>query len=222
IPEDTKNDDVKILSPSKYVSRGGLKLEAAISAFGIDVSGMTALDIGASTGGFTDCLLQHGAEKVYAVDVGHGQLSPSLLCDGRIINLEGINARYMTPIDIGRSDFPLAVSDISFISQALIYDSVYSLLKDGGAFISLIKPQFECGRENLSSGGICKNKNIHIKVISELFEKAREKSLFPAGLDISPISGGDGNTEYLALFIKGIEQNSVSKQQIINCVIGVQ
>jgi 23S rRNA (cytidine1920-2'-O)/16S rRNA (cytidine1409-2'-O)-methyltransferase len=220
IPEETPLSEIKIIEPSKYVSRGGLKLEAALTVFSMDVNGITALDVGASTGGFTDCLLKHGASKVYAVDVGHGQLSAELLRDIRVVNLEGINAKILTPEIIGHKDFALAVSDVSFISQALIYNSVYTMLCDGGKFISLIKPQFECGPKNLSSGGICKDKKIHMKVVEELFVKARNAGLFPAALTVSPITGGDGNTEYLALFVKNQPDAGVSPEEIKKCIMG--
>ena len=218
IAEDTSDSEVQITNPSKFVSRGGLKLEAALAVFAINVTDLTALDVGASTGGFTDCLLKRGAKKVYAVDVGHDQLDKSLINDPRVINLEGINARSMTAEMIGRGDFPLAVSDVSFISQTLIYDSVYNLLSENGMFVSLIKPQFECGKQNLASGGICKDKKIHIKVISELFERSAECGLFPAALTRSPITGGDGNTEYLVCFVKNGKQN-VCLDDIKKCVM---
>jgi len=220
IPENTPDSEIKITEPSKYVSRGGLKLEAALTAFSVETAGTIALDVGASTGGFTDCLLQHGAKKVYAVDVGHGQLAAELLCDKRVVNLEGINAKFLSPELIGNGEFPLAVSDVSFISQSLIYASVCAMLKDGGKFISLIKPQFECGRKNLSSGGICKDKKVHFQVVTELFEKARTAGLYPAAFARSPITGGDGNTEYLALFIKGVPQKYVTEEEIKNCISG--
>jgi 23S rRNA (cytidine1920-2'-O)/16S rRNA (cytidine1409-2'-O)-methyltransferase len=220
IPENTSDSDIRITEPSKYVSRGGLKLEAALTAFSVNASGLTALDVGASTGGFTDCLLKHGAEKVYAVDVGHGQLAEELLSDARVINLEGINAKFLSPELIGRGGFPLAVSDVSFISQALIYAPVASVLCEGGKFISLIKPQFECGRKNLSSGGICKDKKVHLQVVAELFEKSKLSGLFPAAFTRSPITGGDGNTEYLALFVKGESGAGVSASEIKKCILG--
>lgn len=220
IPDNTKRESIAILSPSKYVSRGGLKLEAALSAFSVNTIDIVAIDIGASTGGFTDCLLNHGAKKVYATDVGHGQLESSLLNDPRVINIEGLNARSMTEKDIGFSDFPLAVSDISFISQALIYRSVSALLKDDGIFISLIKPQFECGKVYLSSGGICRDKKIHIKIISELFKKAASCGLFACDLIRSPITGGDGNTEYLSLFKKNTVLPCPSEKHIEKIVMG--
>lgn len=218
ISESISNEDIKITEPSKYVSRGGFKLEAALTAFSMDISGITALDVGASTGGFTDCLLKHGAAKVYAVDVGHGQLDASLLSDNRVVNLEGVNARAMTEEIIGHEKFPIAVSDVSFISQALIYNAVREMLIEHGVFVSLIKPQFECGKKNLSSGGICKDKKVHIKVITELFEKAEAAGLFPEKLTRSPITGGDGNTEYLVCFIKN-GKRGVSEENIKNCVM---
>jgi 23S rRNA (cytidine1920-2'-O)/16S rRNA (cytidine1409-2'-O)-methyltransferase len=220
IPEATTENEIKILEPSKYVSRGGLKLEAALACFSVKAEGAVALDVGASTGGFTDCLLKHGAEKVYAVDVGHGQLAAELASDSRVINLEGINAKFLSPELIGRGDFPLAVSDVSFISQALIYAPVASMLANGGMFISLIKPQFECGRKNLSSGGICKDKKVHIEITRALFEKAIAEGLFPAAFTRSPITGGDGNTEYLALFIKGGDGAPITEEQIKKCILG--
>jgi 23S rRNA (cytidine1920-2'-O)/16S rRNA (cytidine1409-2'-O)-methyltransferase len=207
-------------STKRYVSRGGLKLEAALNTFGVECEGALALDVGASSGGFTDCLLKHGAEKVYAVDVGHGQLAEELLSDARVINLEGINAKFLSPELIGRGGFPLAVSDVSFISQALIYAPVASMLCEGGKFISLIKPQFECGRKNLSSGGICKDKKVHLQVVAELFEKSKLSGLFPAAFTRSPITGGDGNTEYLALFVKGESGAGVSASEIKKCILG--
>ncbi len=199
IPEDTPASEIKIENPSKYVSRGGVKLEAAIFSFGPEIEGKIALDLGASTGGFTDCLLQNGARRVYAVDVGHGQLDASLLADPRVISLEGTNARHLTPNMTGEV-CDLAVSDLSFISQALIYPAVRANIKDGGIFISLIKPQFEAGKEYIGKGGIVRDRNIHVKVIESLFAAAQKEGLFPEALIPSPIEGGDGNREYLALF----------------------
>ncbi|MBQ8496083.1 MAG: TlyA family RNA methyltransferase [Clostridia bacterium] len=199
IADDTPVSAVTIQNPSKYVSRGGIKLEAAVSAFSPELAGKTALDLGASTGGFTDCLLQNGAKRVYAVDVGHGQLDKTLENDPRVISLEGTNARTLTPEMTGEV-CDLAVSDLSFISQALIYHAVRENVKDGGIFISLIKPQFEAGKENIGKGGIVRDRNIHVKVIEKLFAAAEAEGLYPEALAPSPIEGGDGNREYLALF----------------------
>jgi len=212
IAEETPVSEIKIENPSKYVSRGGIKLEAAISLFSPEIEGKTALDLGASTGGFTDCLLQNGARRVYAVDVGHGQLAPVLQRDPRVVSLEGTNARYLTP-DVTGTLCDLAVSDLSFISQALIYPAVRANIKDGGIFISLIKPQFEAGKENIGKGGIVRDRHVHVRVIEALFEAAEKEGLFPESLIPSPIEGGDGNREYLALFRIG-QQKTVAKPDI--------
>ncbi len=206
IPEDTPLSDIHIENPSRYVSRGGLKLEAALSAFSPDLAGKTALDLGASTGGFTDCLLQNGVSHVYAVDVGHGQLDPSLQADSRVTSLEGVNARTLTPEMLG-TPCDLAVSDLSFISQALIYHTVALTVKQGGEFISLIKPQFEAGKAALNKNGIVRDRHIHVRVIKELFHAAQINGLYPEALIPSPIEGGDGNREYIALFRVGEQKN---------------
>ena len=202
VAEDTPVCEIKIENPSRYVSRGGVKLEAAIFSFQPEIKDKVALDLGASTGGFTDCLLQNGASHVYAVDVGHGQLDPSLLKNPKVSSLEGTNARTLTPEMTGEL-CDLAVSDLSFISQALIYSAVRANVKTGGIFISLIKPQFEAGKEHIGKGGIVRDRQIHLKVIESLFRKAEAEGLYPEALIASPIEGGDGNREYLALFRVG-------------------
>ena len=204
IPEDTPLSLITVENPSKYVSRGGIKLEAALDCFHPEIIGKTALDLGASTGGFTDCLLQNGAKRVYAVDVGHGQLDPSLAKDPRVISMEGVNARALTPDMLGEI-CDLAVSDLSFISQALIYHTVLQTVKKGGIFISLIKPQFEAGKDALSKSGVVRDRHLHLRVIEDLFETAKSLGLYPEALAPSPIEGGDGNREYLALFRVGEE-----------------
>lgn len=188
---------------NKYVSRGGLKLEYALEQFGIDVCGMTALDIGASTGGFTDCLLKHGAKKVYAVDVGVGQLDSMLSDDNRVISIEKCNAR--EPIAQINEKCHIAVMDVSFISQTLLYKTVYTHLADNGIFVSLIKPQFEAGRKHISSGGIVKDKKIHQTIIEKIQQTAFANGFAMQKLIVSPIKGGDGNTEYLAFFLKRVK-----------------
>ena len=212
IADDTPIGDIRIENPSRYVSRGGVKLEAAIFSFKPEIKGKVALDLGASTGGFTDCLLQNGALRVYAVDVGHGQLDLSLQNDPRIISLEGTNARTLTPAITGEI-CDIAVSDLSFISQALIYPAVRANVKDGGIFISLIKPQFEAGKEYIGKGGIVRDRRVHIKVIESLFASAEQAELYPERLIPSPIEGGDGNREYLALFRIG-EKKTVPQPDI--------
>lgn len=201
--EDFDENAEIVLAPSsinKYVSRGGLKLEYALENFKIAVDGMTALDLGASTGGFTDCLLKHGAAKVYAVDVGVGQLAPSLLNDERVVSIEKCNAR--EPIAQISCQCDIAVMDVSFISQTLLYKTVCTHLKPGGLFVSLIKPQFEAGREHISSGGIVRDQKVHRDIIEKIKVSAAEYGLEMTSCAVSPIKGGDGNTEYLAAFLK--------------------
>lgn len=207
---------VEVAESQKYVSRGGLKLEAALDAFGISPDGLRAVDIGASTGGFTDCLLSRGAREVVAVDVGHDQLAESLATDPRVKNMEGVNARTLTKEMIG-GRVPLVVTDVSFISQTLIYGAVADILDDTGLFISLIKPQFEAGRENIGKSGIvAKDEKIHVKVIEKLIAEAASHGLGMISVIPSPIKGGDGNTEYLALFKKGA---AVGLLDIRSCVV---
>ena len=174
-----------------------------MQVFPMRPDGKVCMDIGASTGGFTDCLLQHGAARVFAVDVGHGQLDAALQGDPRVISMEGTNARLLTSEDFGGEHIDLAVSDLSFISQALIYPAVFRTVSRGGAFISLIKPQFEAGREHLNKNGIVRDRRIHESVIETLFHTAEKAGLYPEALIPSPIAGGDGNREYLALFRVG-------------------
>ncbi len=216
IPDDTPAHAVNIEKKLPFVSRGGLKLESALIAFHLEVAGFCVLDIGASTGGFTDCLLRYGADFVYALDVGHGQLAPSLSADPRVENIEGCNARYMAPSLFSRH-IDMAVTDISFISQKLIYGAVRGLLDDGAPFVSLIKPQFEAGRENIGKGGIVKDPRVHERVIRDIRESALASGLAMRGICPSPIAGGDGNREYTALFIAGGEA-SISDGDIENTV----
>ena len=182
-----------------FVGRGGLKLQGAFDAFDLQAEGKVCLDLGASTGGFTDCLLQHGAKKVYALDVGHGQLHEKIRWDARVVPIEGFNAR-----DLCESTFEekieLAVSDLSFISQRLIYQPLSEVLTAGAPFLSLVKPQFEAGRAALGKNGFVKDKKEHIRVIEELMAEAEKSHFSLADLAPSPIEGGDGNREYLALF----------------------
>lgn len=186
---------------TRYVSRGGLKLEAALREFGVSASGKNCVDIGASTGGFTDCLLQHGARCVWAVDSGTAQLHPSLKENDCVVSLENTNARFldesMVPV------CPLVVMDVSFISQALLYPAVTKVLSDGGEFLSLIKPQFEVGREGLDHRGLVKQEKLRLDCIERLGAAAALHGLVMKGVCPSPITGGDGNIEYLAYFVKG-------------------
>jgi 23S rRNA (cytidine1920-2'-O)/16S rRNA (cytidine1409-2'-O)-methyltransferase len=192
--------DVVITEADAYVGRGGLKLESALVSFDIDVSGKRCIDVGASTGGFTDCLLQNGAKEVYSVDSGRGQLHEKLLNDPRVVNIEGYNARELSPDDLGT--FDVAVMDVSFISQTLIHPALATVLGDGAVFISLIKPQFEAGRSALGKNGIVKNKKDREAAIFKVVESAQICGFELMGLKRSPITGGDGNREYLALFVR--------------------
>ena len=184
-----------------YVSRGGVKLQAALDAFKINVNGKKAVDVGASTGGFTDCLLQRGASRVVAVDAGVGQLNESLLKDTRVLSVERFNARELNT-DITEGYCDVAVADVSFISQTYIIPPVASVLRDGGVFVSLIKPQFEAGRQALGKNGVVTNGAYRFLAAKRVIYCAAENGFDCLGLIKSPIEGGDGNKEYLAYFIK--------------------
>ncbi len=184
----------------EFVGRGGIKLQAALDAFSVNVAEFTAIDIGASTGGFTECLLKSGAKKVYAVDIGHGQLHKSLLSDARVVNLEGVNARELDISYVDGKKVDIAVSDLSFISQKLIIPAVPSVLCDGGLYIVLIKPQFEAGRENIGKGGIVKSEKVRRACRDSVIEFAKDFGFSLMGCIDSPILGGSGNAEYLACF----------------------
>lgn len=184
---------------TRYVGRGGLKLEAALRDFQIDVSGLTCLDVGASTGGFTDCLLQNGAKKVFAVDVGHNQIDWRLRNDQRVEVREGVNARYLTPKDFPQK-FNLVVMDVSFISVTKILPAIIPLLAPASAIIALIKPQFEVGRGEVGGGGIVRDAAKRLRVVEEVNNAARALGLEPVKVIESPITGADGNVEFLALY----------------------
>ena len=193
--------DVKIEQVFLYVSRGGMKLEAALDAFAINVNHKKAVDVGASTGGFTDCLLKRGAREVYAIDSGIGQLHESLLSDPRVRSIEHFNAREM---DLSTTDgyCDIAVADVSFISQTYIIPSVRRVLADGGIFVSLVKPQFEAGRAALGKNGIVTSAAYRFLAAKRVITSAVENGFDCIGFIRSPIEGGDGNKEYLAYFIK--------------------
>ena len=179
-----------------FVSRGGFKLDKALKVFPVDPAGKSAVDCGASTGGFTDVLLQHGAAKVYAVDVGYGQLAWKLRTDPRVVNLERTNLRYVTQEQIPEK-LDLAVMDVSFISIKLVLPAVSSLLKDVADIICLIKPQFEAGREEVGKKGVVRDPATHREVLKMAEGYAMANHFTPAGLDFSPIKGPEGNIEYL-------------------------
>lgn len=185
-----------------FVSRGGKKLEKALKVFPVDPAGMLCIDCGASTGGFTDVLLQNGAKKVYAVDVGYGQLAWKLRTDERVVNMERTNLRYVTPEQIP-DVLDLAVMDVSFISIRLVLPAVRELLRPDGDVICLIKPQFEAGRENVGKKGVVRDKAVHLAVLEQFLEFFPAAGFTLLGLDYSPIRGPEGNIEYLAWLKKG-------------------
>lgn len=186
----------------KYVSRGGLKLEKAMSSFGLTLTDCICMDIGASTGGFTDCMLQNGAKKVFSIDVGHGQLAWSLRNDERVVCMEKTNFRYVTPEDIGcQPDF--ASVDVSFISLTKILEPAINILREHAQMVCLIKPQFEAGREEVGKKGVVRDKKVHISVIEKVIEYAKSIGFSILDLDFSPIKGPEGNIEYLLYIEKG-------------------
>ncbi|MBR5897696.1 MAG: TlyA family RNA methyltransferase [Lachnospiraceae bacterium] len=188
----------------KYVSRGGLKLEKALASFPIDLNGAVCMDIGASTGGFTDCMLQNGAKKVYSIDVGHGQLAWSLRNDERVVCMEKTNFRYVKPEDLGEApDF--ASCDVSFISLTKILEPAVNILRDGAQMVCLIKPQFEAGREEVGKKGVVRDKKVHEAVVKKVIDYARSVGFKILGLDYSPIKGPEGNIEYLLYMEKATD-----------------
>ena len=210
---------VAATADTRYVGRGGLKLEAALNAFPVDVTGCVVADIGASTGGFTDCLLQKGAARVYAVDAGHGQLHPKLLADLRVRSAEGMNARSITPADLlrveaewqeihGGADTSFAgivdgiVMDVSFISQTLLHPALAGILREGGFMIALIKPQFELTKSALNKQGIVKQERDRKAAVDRVLVSAAACGFEAVSVIPSPIEGGDGNKEFLAYFVK--------------------
>ena len=197
----TTPHDVKLEQLFKYVSRGGMKLEGALDAFKIDVRGLKCLDVGASTGGFTDCLLKRGAKEIYAIDSGVGQLHPDLSSDTRVHSIEKFNARNLTK-EITDGECDIAVADVSFISQTYLLAPIANCLRAGGIFISLIKPQFEAGASALGKNGVVKNAGYRFLAVKRVLNAAHEIGFDAKGLIPSPITGGDGNKEYLACFMK--------------------
>lgn len=203
----------------KYVSRGGLKLEKAMDNFGLRLDDKICMDVGASTGGFTDCMLQNGAFKVYSVDVGHGQLAWKLLQDERVVCMDRTNIRYVTEEDIpDKIDF--VSIDVSFISLTKVLVPVKNLMKDDGQIVCLIKPQFEAGRENVGKKGVVRDKKIHIQVIETVIEFAKSIGFDILNLDFSPVKGPEGNIEYLlylqkTLNTEGQDNSNKSAVQVV-------
>lgn len=202
----------------KYVSRGGLKLEKAMQVFPIKLDGKICMDIGASTGGFTDCMLQNGAKKVFSVDVGYGQLAWKLRNDERVVNMERTNIRYVTKDNI-KEELNFASVDVSFISLALVLPVAFELLKTDGEAVALIKPQFEAGREQVGKKGVVRDKNVHIDVIKKIVGVVGEIGFNIAGLDFSPVKGPEGNIEYLIYLKKTKTDFEVSEDFIENLVL---
>ena len=188
----------------RYVSRGGLKLEKALAVFPIDLTGKVCMDIGASTGGFTDCMLQNGAKKVFSVDVGHGQLAWKLRNDDRVVCMEKMNIRYITPEDIGGELIDFASVDVSFISLSKVLPPVWPLLREGAGMVCLIKPQFEAGREDVGKKGVVRDRKVHESVVLKTVELIKETGFRIKGLTYSPIRGPEGNIEYLVYIVKPV------------------
>ena len=201
-----------------YVSRGGLKLEKAIKEFGVKLDGKVMADIGASTGGFTDCSLKNGAVKVYAIDVGYGQLAWSLRTDDRVVNMERTNIRNVTP-DMLAELIDFASIDVAFISLTKVLEPVKALLEPDGEIVALIKPQFEAGRENVGKKGVVKEPSIHRDVIKKVTGYSRENGLVPLNLTYSPVKGPEGNIEYLIwLTVRTDGEDIVTDEMIDNVV----
>ena len=201
----------------KYVSRGGLKLEKALNHFGLSVEGKIAIDIGASTGGFTDVMLQNGASQVFSVDVGTNQLAWKLRNDPRVVSMEQFNFRYAEPANF---DFQpsFASIDVSFISLSLILPALYHILEEGGQVVALIKPQFEAGREQIGKKGIIKDKKVHLAVLETVTAFMVEAGFSIKGLDFSPIQGGHGNVEFLAFLEKSEQPKNDLEQDLVAVV----
>lgn len=198
----------------RYVSRGGLKLEKAMECFPITLDNTICMDIGASTGGFTDCMLQNGAKRVYSIDVGYGQLAWKLRTDERVVNLERTNFRYITKEEIPETINFFSV-DVSFISLKLILPPAYDLLSDSGSAVCLIKPQFEAGRENVGKKGVVRDKSVHKDVVRSVIEFTKEIGFNVGGLNYSPIKGPEGNIEYLMYITKNGENAEINIDDVV-------
>jgi len=202
-----------------FVSRGGLKLQKALDVFAIDLRGKIAADIGASTGGFTDCMLQHGAAKVYAIDVGYGQLAWKLRQDERVVNMERTNIRNVTRENFS-DELDFASIDVAFISLEKVLPVAFDVLKDSGEVVALIKPQFEAGREHVGKHGVIRDKKIHAAVIEKILHFATDIGFGVCGLDFSPVKGPEGNIEYLAYLGKNISAADVEIFSVVNSAHG--
>ncbi len=213
-----RSTHLEVRERMKYVSRGGLKLEKAMASFAVSLEGKVCMDVGASTGGFTDCMLQNGATKVYAVDVGYGQLAWKLRQDERVICMEKTNIRYVSPEDIGEA-IAFSSIDVSFISLTKVLQPLSLLLKEGADIVALIKPQFEAGREQVEKHGVVRKPKVHEQVIHEVWDYARGIGFGVQGLDFSPIKGPEGNIEYLIHIKKGGEELLTQQEESISRVV---
>ena len=200
-----------------YVSRGGLKLEKAMKVFPVDPSGLVCMDVGASTGGFTDCMLQNGASKVYSVDVGHGQLAWKLRQDPRVVCMEKTNIRYVKPEHI-EEPIGFASVDVSFISLSKVLPPLREFLEEDAEAVCLIKPQFEAGREKVGKKGVVRDKKVHIEVIENVIAFTSEAGFQVKGLDFSPVKGPEGNIEYLMYIQKNMEKGTITDDMIRSIV----
>ena len=203
----------EVLCP--YVSRGGLKLEKALKIWDFSLKGAKAVDIGASTGGFTDCMLQNGAEKVYCIDVGYGQLDWKLRNDQRVVNMEKCNVRYLDVDEIGRNVDFISI-DVSFISLKLVFPVASQLLHDDACLVCLVKPQFEAGREQVGKKGIVRDPDVHRQVIENVIRYGEENGLYSWGLTYSPVTGTKGNIEYLLFMKKKKCDNTLDVDKIVS------
>ncbi len=202
----------------KYVSRGGLKLEKAMLEFPIDLKGKICMDVGASTGGFTDCMLMNGAKKVYSIDVGYGQLAWKLRCDERVVNLERTNFRYVTSEQV-KEKIDFSSVDVSFISLKHILPKLFELLTDNGRAVCLIKPQFEAGRDKVGKKGVVREKAVHLEVVKRIIDLSLQNGFSVCGLQFSPIKGPEGNIEYLIYLKKSdkpVIDESVNPEELVN------
>lgn len=212
----TQDDKVEVRGKTNpYVSRGGLKLEKAMKVFSIPLQDKICMDIGASTGGFTDCMLQNGAAKVYAVDVGYGQLAWKLRQDERVVNMERTNIRKVTREDIGQ-ELDFISIDVSFISLKLVLPVAKELLQKKGEILCLIKPQFEAGREKVGKKGVVRDQKVHEEVVEGIVQFCRSIQLFPLALDYSPIRGPEGNIEYILYLTKREQEAAIDCKEVVN------
>ena len=197
----SREDEISLKAAQRFVSRGGEKLDHALSTFGLDVRGLIAADFGASTGGFTDCLLQRGVARVYSIDVGYGQLASRLRADPRVVVIERTNVRHLRSLP---ERVALVTIDVSFIGLSLVLPTARNLLDDGGRIVALVKPQFEAGRGEVGRGGVVRDPLTHRRVLEKLFATAGERGLEVTGLTASPLRGPAGNIEFLAALAPGV------------------